>query len=68
MLSVKVQKNESFESAFKRFKKKCQRAGILSDIRKHSYYEKPSEKRKRIINAAIRKGRKQILKKGAINR
>ncbi|RLC46771.1 MAG: 30S ribosomal protein S21 [Candidatus Cloacimonadota bacterium] len=59
MVSVKVQKNESFDSAFRRFKKKCQRAGILSDIRKHSRYEKPSEKRKRLINAAIKKNRRQ---------
>jgi len=50
-----VKENESFESALRRFKKKCEKAGILSDLRKHQHFEKPSEKRKRKANAARRK-------------
>ena len=46
---------ESFESALRRFKKKCEKAGILADVRKHQHFEKPSEKRKRKENAARRK-------------
>ena len=55
MLGVKVKEGESFENAIKRFKKKCEKAGILADVRKHQYFEKPSERRKRKENAARRK-------------
>jgi small subunit ribosomal protein S21 len=51
-------KFESFERALKRFKKKCEKAGILADLRKHRHYEKPSERRKWKMNAARRKGRR----------
>jgi len=39
--------NESFESLLKRFSKKVQQAGILSEARRREHYEKPSDKRKR---------------------
>ncbi len=52
---IRVKDNETFESALRRFKKKCEKAGILSDLRKHQHFEKPSEKRKRKENAARRK-------------
>jgi small subunit ribosomal protein S21 len=50
-----VKDGESFESALRRFKKKCEKAGILSDLRRHQHFEKPSERRKRKPNAARRK-------------
>jgi small subunit ribosomal protein S21 len=53
--SVRVKEGESFDSALKRFKKKCEKAGILSDLRRHQHFEKPSDRRKRKINAARRK-------------
>ena len=43
MPEVTISDDESFERALKRFKKKCEKAGILSDLRKHRHYEKPSE-------------------------
>ena len=55
---VHVRDNESFEQALRRFKRKCEKAGILSDLRKHRHYEKPSERRKRKMNAARRKNRR----------
>lgn len=55
MPGVRVKDGETFESALRRFKKKCEKAGILSDIRKHQHFEKPSERRKRKANAARRK-------------
>jgi small subunit ribosomal protein S21 len=55
MPGVRVKEGETFESALRRFKKKCEKAGILSDIRKHQHFEKPSERRKRKANAARRK-------------
>jgi small subunit ribosomal protein S21 len=57
MPEVIIHDDESFERALKRFKKKCEKAGILSDLRKHRHYEKPSERRKRKMNAARRKNR-----------
>lgn len=58
MPEVIIHGDESFEKALRRFKKKCEKAGILSDIRKHRHYEKPSERRKRKANAARRKVRR----------
>ncbi len=59
MPGVKVRENESFDSALKRFKKQCEKAGILSEMRKREHYEKPSIKRKKKAMAA----RKRALKK-----
>ena len=52
---IRVKEGESFESALRRFKKKCEKAGILADLRRHQHFEKPSERRKRKLNAAKRK-------------
>lgn len=52
MSEVQVGENESIESALKRFKKKVQKAGILSEIKRRERYEKPSIKRKRKAEAA----------------
>lgn len=46
---VKVRENESLDNALKRFKRSCQSAGIITEMKKREYYEKPSEKRRRII-------------------
>ena len=59
MSEVILSADENFDRALKRFKKKCEKAGILSDLRKHRHYEKPSERRKRKMNAAVRKTRTQ---------
>ena len=55
MPGVIVRDEESFERAFKRFKKACEKAGIISDMKRHQHFEKPSERRKRKVNAAKRK-------------
>lgn len=47
MPGVKIREGESFEQAFRRFKKQVEKASILSEIRKREFYEKPSEKKKR---------------------
>jgi len=52
---VKVGNNESFESLLRRFSKKVQQSGILSEIRRREHYEKPSIKRKRKAAAKRRK-------------
>ena len=60
MSEVIIHDDENFERALKRFKKKCEKAGILSDLRKHRHYEKPSERRKRKLNTAMRKNRRPV--------
>jgi len=57
---VQVGENESFESALKRFNKRVQADGILSDARRHEYYEKPSVRRKKKEAARRRKLRKAM--------
>jgi len=52
MAEIKVGKNESLDSALKRFKRQCQKSGVLSEIRKREHYEKPSVKRKKKSEAA----------------
>jgi len=58
MPAVRIRENESFEKALRRFTKSCEKSGLMSDIRKHQQYEKPSEVRRRKANAARRKLRK----------
>ena len=58
MSEIIIHDDENFERALRRFKKKCEKDGILSDLRKHRHYEKPSERRKRKMNAAHRKSRR----------
>jgi small subunit ribosomal protein S21 len=60
MPSVRVRDGEPFEVAIKRFKKQCEKGGILSEIRKREHYEKPSVRLKKKSAAA----RKRNLKKG----
>lgn len=62
MTGVKVRDDESFERALRRFNKFCEKAGILTDIKKHQYFEKPSEARKRKLAAAKRKSRRSKFK------
>ena len=52
MSEIKVQKGESLDSALRRFKRSCQKAGILSEVRKREHYEKPSVRRKLKSEAA----------------
>jgi small subunit ribosomal protein S21 len=65
MPGVRVKEGESFENAMKRFKKQCEKAGILSEIRKREHYEKPSVKRKKKALAAkkraLKKARKGVM-------
>ena len=59
MSGIRVREGESFESAVRRFKRSCEKAGILSELRKREHYEKPSVRKKRKTMAA----RKRALKK-----
>ena len=59
MTGVRVRDNESIESAIRRFKKTCEKAGILAELRKREHFEKPSIKKKKKAIAA----RKRALKR-----
>jgi small subunit ribosomal protein S21 len=49
---VKIGKNETLDSALRRFKRQCQMSGILAEVRKREHYEKPSVRRKKKSEAA----------------
>ena len=64
MPSVIVRDGETFERAFRRFTKACEKSGLMSDIKKHQHFEKPSERRKRKLNAARREQRRLMMIEG----
>jgi len=64
MPGIKIREGESFEGAVRRFKKQCEKLGILSDIRKREHYEKPSIKRKKKAAAARKRAAKKLRKEG----
>ena len=55
MPSVKVRENEPFEFALRRFKRTCEKAGVLAEVRKREFYEKPTQERKRKAAAAVKR-------------
>ncbi len=55
MATVHVKDNETVDSAFRRWKRKCSNEGIIGDLKRHEFYEKPSVKRKRKAEAARKK-------------
>ena len=52
MSEVKVRKGETLDSALRRFKRSCQKAGVLSEVSKREHYDKPSVRRKLKSEAA----------------
>ena len=52
---VQVRDDESFENALRRFKRKCEKEGILTELKKRQHFEKPSVKRKRKVMQARKK-------------
>jgi small subunit ribosomal protein S21 len=57
---VRVRESNSFENALKRFKKKCEKEGVLSEVKKREHYEKPSLKKKKKALAARNKAIKNF--------
>jgi small subunit ribosomal protein S21 len=57
---VRVRESESFENALKKFKKQCEKEGILSELKKREHYDKPSAKRKKKALAARKKTLKRV--------
>jgi len=59
MLKIRQRGNESVQQMLKRFKKLCEKEGLNKEIKKNSYYEKPSERRRR----QLRKAQRQAIRK-----
>ena len=64
---IKVRDDESLENALKRFKRKCEKSGILTEIKTRQHYEKPSVKKKRKALAARKKLLKRIAQERKFN-
>ena len=59
MLKVRSRGNESVEQMLKRFKKLCEKEGLTKEIKRNSYYEKPSERKRRQMRKSVR----QVIRK-----
>jgi small subunit ribosomal protein S21 len=55
MIKIKAKGNESVQQMMKRFKKMCEKEGLTKDIKRNSYYEKPSERRRRRMRKSIKR-------------
>ena len=60
MPSVKVKENEPFEYALRRFKRSCEKAGVIAETRRREFYEKPTQERKRKKAAAVKRHLRKI--------
>lgn len=60
MPSVRVKENEAFDIALRRFKRACEKAGIMSELRRREHYEKPTTVRKRKKAAAVKRHLKKV--------
>ena len=64
MTGVRVRENESIESAIRRFKKLCEKAGILAELRKREHFEKPSVRKKKKMLAAKKRYLRRLARAG----
>jgi small subunit ribosomal protein S21 len=60
MPAVKIKENEPFDVALRRFKRSCEKAGVLSEVRRREFYEKPTQERKRKRAAAVKRHLKKL--------
>ena len=65
MVKVSATGNEPLDKVLKRFKKKCEKEGLIRDIKRSSYYEKPSERRRRKLRKMIKRARKALAEQKA---
>ena len=64
MTTIRVKENEPFDVALRRFKRACEKAGILSELRRREFYEKPTQERKRKKAAAVKRHLKRSSRGG----
>jgi small subunit ribosomal protein S21 len=60
MPSVRIRENEYFDAALRRFKRACEKAGVLAELRRREFYEKPTQERKRKKAAAVKRHIKRV--------
>ena len=60
MPSVRVKENEHFDAALRRFKRACEKAGVMTELRRREFYEKPTQERKRKQAAAVKRHLKKL--------
>jgi small subunit ribosomal protein S21 len=68
MVNVRVREGESIEDAIRRFKRECERNGIMQEIKKREYYKAPSVVRKEKLAEAKRKMRRRMVKENRWSR
>jgi len=64
---IKVRENEPFDIALRRFRRSCDRAGVITDLRKKEFFEKPTWVKKRKKAAAVKRTQKEM-SKNRVNR
>ena len=62
---VKVRENQPFDVALRRFKRSCEKAGVLSEVRRREFFEKPTWERKRKKAAAKKRHLKKLARENA---
>lgn len=62
---IKVKENEPFDVALRRFKRSCEKAGVLSEVRSREFFEKPTAERKRKKAAAVKRHAKKMARENA---
>jgi len=60
MPTIRVKEGENPEYALRRFKRSCEKAGLLTELRRREFYEKPTTERKRKQAAAVKRHLKKI--------
>lgn len=62
MPTIHIKDNEPTEVAIRRFKRACEKAGLLNEMKKREFHEKPTEKRKRQMAAAVKRHWKRLIR------
>ena len=65
MPAVRVKENEPFDIALRRFKRSCEKAGVLAEVRRREFYEKQTSVRKRKKAAAVKRSLKKVSRENA---
>ena len=63
---IKVRENEPFDVALRRFKRSCEKAGVLAEVRRREFYEKPTTERKRAKASAVKRHAKKLARENAV--
>jgi small subunit ribosomal protein S21 len=65
MPSIRVKETEHFDAALRRFKRACEKAGVMTELRRREFYEKPTQERKRKQAAAVKRHLKKLSREQA---